>query len=319
MHNSDSRNSTRINKFPFAHTYSIVAYDPETGDMGAAVQSHWFSVGSLVSWAEAGVGVIATQAIVNVSYGPNGLQLMGEGYSAQETLEKLLKQDPQSSVRQVAMIDAAGNVAAHTGSKCIAQAGYHTGKNYSVQANMMLNDSIWGAMSEAYENSTGLLAERMLAALEAAQAAGGDVRGQQSAAILVVSGKKYERPWEGIQMDLRVEDHPMPIQELKRLVRLQQAYSLMNAADNQIAKGNFSAATISYEQATEYAPEVIEISFWRAVALAEIGRLDEAMPLFNDVFAKNPQWGELLQRLPDADLFTDNPAIMKKILNLLTK
>jgi uncharacterized Ntn-hydrolase superfamily protein len=319
MHNSDSRNSTRINKFPFAHTYSIVAYDPETGDMGAAVQSHWFSVGSLVSWAEAGVGVIATQAIVNVSYGPNGLQLMGEGYSAQETLEKLLKQDPQSSVRQVAMIDAAGNVAAHTGSKCIAQAGYHTGKNHSVQANMMLNDSIWGAMSEAYENSTGLLAERMLAALEAAQAAGGDVRGQQSAAILVVSGKKYERPWEGIQMDLRVEDHPMPIQELKRLVRLQQAYSLMNAADNQIAKGNFSAATISYEQATEYAPEVIEISFWRAVALAEIGRLDEAMPLFNDVFAKNPQWGELLQRLPDADLFTDNPAIMKKILNLLTK
>jgi uncharacterized Ntn-hydrolase superfamily protein len=317
MQQNDVRLETRYSKFPLAHTYSIVAFDPETGDFGAAVQSHWFSVGSLVSWAESGVGVIATQAIVNVSYGPNGLKLMKEGFSAQEALDKLLEQDPQSGVRQVAMIDAQGNVAAHTGSKCIAQAGYHIGKHYSVQANMMLNDSIWGAMSEAYEASGGILADRMLAALEAAQSAGGDVRGQQSAAILVVSGQKYEQHWEGILMDLRVEDHPAPITELKRLVRLQQAYTLMNSADDQIAKGNFSTATLTYEQATAYAPEVIEISFWRAVALAEIGRLDEAMPLFKSVFEKNPQWAELLQRLPDADLFTDNPAIMKKILNLI--
>lgn len=306
-----------MKRFPFAHTYSIVAYDPESGDMGAAVQSHWFSVGSLVPWAEAGVGVIATQAIVNVSYGPNGLDLMREGFTAKQALSKLIDEDEDAGVRQVAMIDADGNVAAHTGTKCIAQAGYHIGKNYSVQANMMLNDSIWGAMSEAFENSSGLLAERMLTALEAAQAAGGDVRGQQSAAILVVSGKKYEHPWEGVLMDLRVEDHAKPVSELKRLVRLHQAYNLMNAADNQIAKGNFSAATLSYEQATAYAPDVIEITFWQAVALAEIGRMDEAIPLFTKVFAKDPQWADLLQRLPDAELFTRNPAIMKKILSLL--
>jgi uncharacterized Ntn-hydrolase superfamily protein len=207
---------------PFVHTYSIVARDPRTGQIGVAVQSHYFSVGSAVPWAEAGVGAVATQAFANIDYGPQGLTLMRQGLNAAQALEILLQQDEEREIRQVALVDARGNVAVHTGGRCIASAGHATGDNFSVQANMMVDDSIWPAMKHAYERAEGDLADRMIAALEAAQEAGGDIRGQQAAAILIVSGEQ-QLPWHGRMFDLRVEDHPRPVEELKRLVSIRKA------------------------------------------------------------------------------------------------
>src|SRR5438128_9601738 len=210
------------------HTYSIVARDPATGELGVAVQSHWFSVGSIVSWAEAGVGAVATQSFVDPSYGKTGLDLMRAGRSAPDVLRDLLAADEAREVRQVAMIDAHGRVAAHTGSRNIAEAGHFAGANFSVQANMMLNGQVWPAMAKAFERARGDLAERMMTALEAAQAAGGDIRGKQSAALIVASGKSTGRPWVDRLFDLRVDDHPEPLKELRRLLTLQRAYNHMN-------------------------------------------------------------------------------------------
>jgi uncharacterized Ntn-hydrolase superfamily protein len=224
------------------HTYSIVARDSVTGDMGVAVQSHWFSVGPVVPWARAGVGAVATQSLVLVSYGPLGLDLMEEGMSASGALEKLLEDDEHAAVRQVAMVDVEGNVAVHTGDSCIAYATHQKGDGYSVQANMMLTNKVVPAMAKAFEAARGDLADRMLAALEAAQAAGGDIRGRQSAAILIVRGVPTEEPWSDVIMNLRVEDNPDPISELKRLVKLERAYNFENAGDEAMAEGDLKAA-----------------------------------------------------------------------------
>src|SRR5207248_1848101 len=213
------------------NTFSIVARDPATGEMGVAVQSHWFSVGSIVPWAEAGVGAVATQSFVDPSYGKLGLDLMRAGRSAPEALAGLLAADSNRDVRQVAMIDAQGRVAAHTGAKDIQSAGNHVGEQYSTQANLMSNDNIWPAMAKAYEETKGDLAERLLAALDAAQSAGGDIRGRQSAAIVVVKAKSSGKPWEDRIFDLRVDDSTEPLKELRRLVTLQRAYNHMNAGD----------------------------------------------------------------------------------------
>ncbi len=220
---------------PLVHTFSIVARDAESGRIGVAVQSHWFSVGPIVPWAEPGVGAVATQSLVEVSYGPRGLALMRQGLSAPEALEQLLAEDPDREVRQVAMIDARGRVAVHTGKLCIAEAGHITGDQFSAQANLMLNDKVWGAMAEAYGSATGDLTGRLLAALDAAQAVGGDIRGQQSAAILVVDGVKSDSAWAHKVVDLRVEDHPLPLTELRRLVKLNHAYDLANRGDEFVA------------------------------------------------------------------------------------
>src|SRR5918993_3614224 len=200
------------------HTYSIVARDPDTGELGVAVQSHWFSVGPIVAWAEAGVGAIATQSFVDPSYGKNGLDLMRSGKSGPETLKELLAKDEGREVRQVAMIDAQGRVDAWTGKNDIQAAGHIVGKNFSVQANLMLNEKVWPAMAQAFENTRGDLAERMLAALDAAQAVGGDIRGQQSAALVVVTGKPTGQAWKDRTFDLRVDDSADPLKELRRLV-----------------------------------------------------------------------------------------------------
>ncbi|HEX2271569.1 MAG TPA: DUF1028 domain-containing protein, partial [Pyrinomonadaceae bacterium] len=213
------------------HTYSIVARDPNTGELGVAVQSHWFSVGPIVAWAEAGVGAVATQSFVDPSYGKNGLDLMRSGKSAPDTLKELLAKDEAREVRQVAMIDAQGRVDAFTGKNDIQAAGHIVGQNFSVQANLMLNDKVWPAMARAFESAKGDLAERMLAALDAAQAAGGDIRGKQSAALIVVTGKPTGQAWKDRTFDLRVDDSPEPLRELRRLVRLQRAYNHMNAGD----------------------------------------------------------------------------------------
>jgi len=306
---------------PLAHTFSIVARDPATGEMGVAVQSHWFSVGSIVAWAEAGVGAVATQSFVDPAYGYKGLELMRSGVPAPEALERLLAADPQREVRQVAMIDAQGRVDAFTGKLDIAAAGHHVGAQYSVQANMMANAKVWPAMAAAFEKARGDLAERMLAALEAAQAAGGDIRGKQSSAILVVKATSSGRPWVGADLvfDLRVDDHPEPIVELRRLVRLQRAYAHANRGDELVSEKKIDEALKEYTAAGELAPEILELPFWQAVTLVVVGREAEAAPIFRRVFAKEPWWADLVPRLPAAGQLPDDPALIARIVALRAK
>lgn len=282
-----------------AHTYSVVARDPATGEMGVAVQSHWFSVGSLVSWAEAGAGAIATQSLVNVSFGPRGLELLKQGKNAQEALDTLINADDGRDVRQLAIVDAQGNIAAHTGSRCIPDAGHIIGKQFSVQANMMLNNSIWPPMADAYRNNMDLpLAERMVAALEAAQEAGGDIRGQQSAAILVVKGQSTGKVWEDRLIDLRVEDHPQPITELKRVLHVYRAYEHMNKGDEALEENDADTALSEYSTAEAMFPDNLEMKYWHAISLANLGQIAESLPLFKAVFEQDPNWREMTTRLP---------------------
>lgn len=297
------------------HTYSIVARDPATGEMGVAVQSHWFSVGSLVTWGEAGVGVVATQSFIDVTYGPLGLDLMRAGRTAEQALDALKVADTHPEVRQVAMLDAQGNVAAFTGDKCIPAAGHIVGDNFSVQANLMLNDKVWPAMADAYRNTNGDLADRMLAALEAAQAAGGDIRGKQSAAILIVRGQSTGRPWADRVMELRVEDNPNPVQELKRLVRVHRAYEHMNNGDLAVEKGEVDAALREYGAAESMFPDNLEMKFWHAVALVNVGKVDESLPLFRQVFSEDRNWATLLPRLPKVGLLDADEQTVDKILS----
>jgi uncharacterized Ntn-hydrolase superfamily protein len=301
---------------PLAHTYSIVARDAQTGEMGVAVQSHWFAVGSIVTWAEAGVGAIATQSFVDPGYGTRGLALLKGGAAAPDVLRSLVDADPQRASRQVAIVDAKGRVAVHTGPTCIAAAGDRVGAQFSVQANMMANDRVWPAMADAFEAASGDLAERMLAALEAGEAAGGDARGRQSAAILIVKAESTGRPWVGADriFDLRVDDNPEPLHELRRLVRLQRAYNYANRGDELMATNRVDDALLQYVRAAEIAPEISELPFWQAVTLASVGREAEAMPIFARVFAKEPQWAELLLRLPAANLLPDDPELIERIL-----
>jgi uncharacterized Ntn-hydrolase superfamily protein len=300
-------------------TYSIVAFDPDSGQMGVAVQSHWFSVGSIVTWAEAGIGAIATQSFVEPAYGPLGLQLLRAGKTAQEALTALLSVDQHEGVRQVAMVDAQGNVAVHTGRKCIAAAGHQQGKNYSCQANMMEKNTVWPAMAKAFEATPGELADRLLAALLAAEKEGGDIRGRQSAAILVVNGKVSGTPWKNRVYDLRVEDHPRPLQELQRLITVAKAYNHMNKGDDYLTENNIKAALGEYTLAMSIYPENPEMVFWPAVTMASSGQVEASLPLFKKVFAMDKRWAELLKRLPSVGQFPDDPQLLKKILASLPK
>ena len=300
----------------FLHTYSIVALDRKTNQIGVAVQSHWFAVGALCPWIEPGVGVIATQSMVEVSYGPKGLSLLREGKTAQQALDELLEADNGKELRQVAIVDAQGNAAAHTGKRCIAEAGHQIGDSYSAQANMMLNNTVWSAMASIFENSQGNLANRLLSALQAAQEAGGDIRGKQSASLIVSENIKDATPWQHILTDLRVDDHPEPIIELKRLLDIQYAYDLMNEGDDLLSKNDNEAAKIKYQQASELAPNIEELPFWHAVTLADTGKVDEALPIFKRVFNINKDWALLVQRLPASGLLTKDPQVMRKILSV---
>lgn len=295
-------------------TYSIVARDPATGELGVAVQSHWFSVGPLVAWAEAGVGAVATQSFVDPSYGKLGLDLMRAGRSAPDTLKGLLAADSGSAVRQVGMIDAQGRVSAHTGERCVAAAGHIVGENFSVQANMMEKDTVWPAMAKAFQTTKGDLAARMMAALEAAEAVGGDIRGKQAAALIVVSGKPTGKPWVDRKFDVRVDDHPKPLEELKRLLTLQRAYNLMNEGDLAIERNDTQAALKAYSGAEALAPGNAEMVFWHAVSLVGVNRVDEAVPLLQRTFKMDPRWRELLRRLPKAGLLPDDPKLMTRLL-----
>lgn len=301
---------------PFTTTYSIVAYDSTTGEMGVAVQSHWFSVGSIVSWAEAGVGAIATQSLVNPDFGPQGLALLKTGLTAQQTLDALIVSDEGQVWRQLAIVDAKGNVAVHTGEKCIKEAGHVTGNGFSVQANMMENDKVWGAMAAAYEKAEGTLAERMMAAMEAAQATGGDIRGKQSAAMLVVAAKPTDKPWIDRKVDLRIEDHPTPVKELRRLLKIHYAYQHMNAGDVAMEHGDIEKAIAEYGAAEELFPENEEMKYWHAINLVNAGRVEEALPMLAIIFKKNENWRTLTPRLIDAGLLTVDKKTLKKIMKL---
>ncbi len=295
--------NANIDKEAFAHTFSVVAKDTRTGEMAVAVQSHWFSVGSLVSWGKSGVGVVATQSFVNPAYGPNGLKLMGGGMSAKDALDELVSQDEGRDYRQIAFLDVKGNVAAYTGKLCVESAAHIEGENFSVQANMMLNNKVVPAMAEAFKANVDLpLAERMVEVLKAAQNAGGDIRGKQSAALIVVGPKKVENPWEEKKIDLRVDDHQNPIQELERLLKTARAYEHMNKGDLAVETGDIDMALEEYGTAEEMFPENLEMKFWKAVALANSNRLEEALPVFAEIFEQDDNWREMITRLPKAGL-----------------
>ncbi len=296
------------------HTYSIVARDSITGEMGVAVQSHWFSVGSVVTWAEAGVGVVATQSFAEISYGPLGLALMKAGKTAPEALSALLSVDKNAEVRQVAMVDKLGKVAVHTGTKCIIAAGHHLGKFYSTQANLMEKNTVWEAMAQAYEATKGDLIDKLMAALEAGQQEKGDIRGMQSAAILVVPAESKGAPWREKIIDLRVEDHPQPLKELKRLIKIHRAYDHMNKGDELVANNDMKNALMEYAKAGALYPENEEIIYWQAVTLVGAGEVEKALPLFKEVFKKNQNWIELTRRLPHCGLLPDDPLLMKRII-----
>jgi uncharacterized Ntn-hydrolase superfamily protein len=284
--------------------------------LGVAVQSHWFSVGPIVPWAEAGVGAVATQSFVDPSYGKNGLEMMRGGKSAPETLKELLAKDEGRDVRQVAMIDAQGRVDAWTGKNDIQAAGHIVGKNFSVQANLMLNEKVWPAMAKAFEATKGDLAERMLASLDAAQLAGGDIRGRQSAALIVVTGKPTGQAWKDRTFDLRVDDSPEPLKELRRLVLLQRAYNHMNAGDLAVEKKDNEGALREYSAAEKLVPDNAEMIYWHAVALVNMGRVDESLPLFRKVFAMDRNWITLTPRLPKSGLLPDDPVLIKRIVSV---
>jgi uncharacterized Ntn-hydrolase superfamily protein len=276
-------------------TYSIVARDPETGELGVAVQSHWFSVGPIVPWAEPGVGAVATQANAEISYGPRGLELMRSGASAQEALTRLIAEDAGSAGRQVAMVDARGGVATHTGDQAIAHAGHINGDAVSCQANIMVSERVWPDMLEAYNATSGPLTERLLAALDAAERAGGDARGRQSAAIVVVPASGD--PWDRV-VSLRVEDHPEPLVELRRVVRLHDAYTLADRADGLVNDGRHDEAAELYQRASELAPDNHELLFWAGLGAAQAGDLETGVARVRAAIELQPNWRELLGKLP---------------------
>lgn len=299
---------------PLVHTYSIVAYDSITGDMGAAVQSHWFSVGSIVIWGEAGVGVVATQSFVNVSFGLRGLALLKAGIAPKTALDSLLSDDPGREMRQVAILNHKGEVATYTGNKCVAEAGHKEGKYYSVQANMMKNKTVWPAMSSAFENTNAPLAERMMAALEAAEAEGGDIRGKQSAALIVVRAKPSGKAWEDRIVDIRIDDNAEPIKELKRILNVYRAYEHMNAGDLAIEQNQIEKALNEYSTAEGMMPNNLEMKYWHAVSLANLGKLDDALPIFKQIFEKDENWKIMTPRLVPVGLLTVSDKDLKKIL-----
>jgi uncharacterized Ntn-hydrolase superfamily protein len=296
-------------------TYSIVARDSATGQLGVAVQSHWFSVGPIVPWAEAGVGAIATQSLVKIDYGPEGLERLKAGQSPQAALDAMLAADSGRAVRQVAIVDAQGRVAAHTGAKCIAYASHITGESFSVQANLMEDSTVPRAMAKAYrENASLPFAERLLAALVAAEGEKGDIRGRQSAAMLIVDGDRHEKPWQGKALELRIEDHPAPLEELARILRIANAYDFMNRGDLFAEKQMWDSAAWAYGSAEKIAPEIVELPFWHAVTLASAGRVEDALPIFRRVFATEPQrWLPLIDRLVPSGLLPNDPALIARI------
>lgn len=301
---------------PLVSTYSIVARDSVTGEIGVAVQSHWFNVGADVGWGEAGIGVIATQSFVNVSFGLRGLELLKQGKSPQEVVDELISSDSGRDFRQLAVLDVKGRSASYTGKSCVPEAGNIAEENVSVQANLMLNNTVWAAMLKTFKKSKGPLAERMLSALEAAQNEKGDIRGMQSAAITVFRGESTGKSWEDKLIDLRVEDNPEPVKELKRLLQIYRAYEHMNNGDLAMEKGDLDLALKEYSTAETMFPSNAEMKFWHAVMLANNKKVDESLQIFKDVFAMDNNWAVLTPRLRKVGLLNVSDNEMERILSV---
>ena len=290
-------------------TYSIVARDPRTGELGVAVQSHWFAVGPIVPWVRAGVGAVATQSIAEPAYGPRALDSLATGARAREALDQLVDDDDLARFRQVAVIDAHGNAAAHTGDGCISHAGHQAGHEFSAQANMMASPEVWPAMAHAFEAATGPLARRLLAALHAAEARGGDARGRQSCALVVAPahGESWQRT-----VDLRVDDHPEPLAELDRLLDLSDAYALATEGDELVGQGRHDEAGERYRAASALAPGNHELLFWAGLAAAQLGDMPTAVERVREAIRLQPGWHELLGRL-DAEIAPGATAVLQAL------
>jgi uncharacterized Ntn-hydrolase superfamily protein len=298
-----------------ARTYSIVARDADTGQLGVAVQSHFFSVGSIVTWAEAGVGAVASQAFSDPAYGKLGLDLMRAGKAAPDALAGIAASDPAREVRQVAMVDAQGRAAAHTGQVTIPEAGHVVGEGFSVQANMMLRNSVWPAMAEAFRGARGELVDRLLAALDAAEAEGGDIRGRQSAALLVVGGTNTGRPWDDTIFNLRVDDAAEPLVEIRRLVTVARAYIHHRLAEAALERGERDAMEREFDAAEKYIGDNPEMRYWHAIALLRMGQTDAGLAILAEVAARDPNWAEMTLRLP----FLSRDAALTERIRMLLK
>lgn len=300
---------------PFAHTFSVVAIDTVSGEMAVGVQSHWFSVGSIVSWGKSGVGVVATQSFVNPAYGPDGLKLISEGKTAEQALQMLVEKDAGRDYRQVAFLDTKGNISAFTGDKCVQSASHITGENFSVQANMMLNNDVVPAMAKTFRENANLpLAERVVKTMQAAQDAGGDIRGKQSAVLLVFNTKAVEFEWMDKKIDLRIDDHTAPLIELERLLNVYRAYEHMNNGDLAIEAGDMAKALDEYATAEKMFPGNLEMKYWKAVALTNNNRLNDALPIFMEIFKMDSNWKELTKRLPASGLLNVSDEELLKIV-----
>ena len=299
---------------PPVATYSIVARDPDSGRMGVAVQSHHFAVGSVAPFARAGVGVGTIQSFARLIYGSEGLRLMREGSSAGDALRRLLARDHHMDFRQAAMVDTEGNAAAHTGQLCIDQAGHSLGDGYVCLGNMLLREDTWDAMGSAFEAAAGELHHRMLAALEAAQNNGGDLRGRRSAAMIVVNAKATGDPAEDTLLDLRVEDHTSPVKELRRLVTLWEAYDHNTRGGHHLRHGEYDQAIKAFMRAEELAPEEAELVFWRGVAMVNAGYLEEARPLFRGLFKASDHWALLLTRVARNRFLPHDPELLRTLI-----
>ena len=297
-------------------TYSIVARD-DAGALGVAVQSHWFNVGAVVPWVEAGVGAVAVQSISDPSTGERALGLLRSGKRPDAALAAILDGDADAAYRQIAIVDANGDVATHTGELCISEAGHRVGDGYSAQANIMDRSTVWAAMTAAFGGSEGDLVDRLLDALDAAEAEGGDARGRQSAAILVLPDREGDPSF-----DLRVEDSPDPLQELRRLVTLQRSYNELNRGDRLMAGGEFEDALASYERAAGMIPDAAtdgEAAFWAGVAFATTGRVREALPLLRRAAEVEDRWARLLPRLARSRMLPNDPALLQRLLSTMER
>ncbi|MGB5382103.1 MAG: DUF1028 domain-containing protein [Acidimicrobiia bacterium] len=281
-------------------TYSIIARDPATGAFGLAAQSHWFNVAQPVAWVRFGVGAVATQASADPSYGWRGLALMADGVDPPTALHDLSEADDGREQRQVAMLNASGVVAARTGDLCVAHAGHVTGDGWSVQGNLLASPFVVEAMAAGYEASRGSLVSRMLTALEAAERAGGDLRGRQSAVIRIVSGSAEPEAFADEAVDLRVCDHKNPLGEMRRLVSVDEAYREMERGHAAIDGNRPADALVHFETAVGPGHQD-ELQFWRAIGLVRLDRVDEAVNVFGRLVAAQPMYGELLDRVAVVD------------------
>jgi len=283
-------------------TYSIIGRDPETGEVGVGIQSRWFHAGQDLAWIEPGVGAVCTQAITEPAYGLRGLELLRGGRTPQEALDELTAADPRSDVRQVAIADLEGRVAQHTGAGCVAAAGHTTGDHSCAQGNMLASDTCWGAMVETFAATAGPLADRLLAALDAAEREGGDARGRQAGRLVVRRGTGGGLPWEERVVDLQVVDHPEPLAELRRLLNATRAYDHLSSAFDLASGGEFAAAAEEADSARALAPSDDQIAFWSATLLGGAGRMDEAAAAFRDAVRAHPGWPDYLRRCVEAGL-----------------